>query len=146
VRSLNSARLSRQRLVASGRGLSGNARSLIEETRTDEALHPMTDNLHPNSQGRWLHFKAMCRYVDLSPSAMTAKLIAGTGPRSYQSPGSRNKIFWSGDVDDWVVNAPERVLTQAERGRLIKLQEGAARVREERRARRQGKTEEVVTA
>jgi hypothetical protein len=87
----------------------------------------------------------MCKYVDLSPSAMALKLSNGTGPRSYQSPGSRFRIFWSGDVDDWIVNAPERVLTQAERARLIKLQEGAERVRRERRARRAEIDEDMTT-
>lgn len=105
----------------------------------------MTNEPLPTSPGRWLHFKAMCKYVDLSPSAMAQKLAAGVGPRSYQSPGSRFRIFWSGDVDDWIVNAPERGLTQAERGRLIKLQEAAERVRQERRAQR-AKIDEDMTA
>jgi hypothetical protein len=124
--------------------LPGNARSL-EEARTDEALHPVTNEPRPTPPGRWLHFKAACRYVDLSPSAMAAKLIAGTGPKFHRSPGSRFKIFSTLDLDDWIVNAPERAPTQAERGRLIKLQEGAERVRRERRARR-AKIDEDMTA
>jgi hypothetical protein len=106
----------------------------------------MTNETHPNTQARWLHFKAMCKYVDLSTTTMEAKLLAGVGPKFHRSPGSKNKIFWTPDLDDWIVNSPERQMTPAERARLVKLQAGAERVREQRRARRQAKIEEDVTA
>ena len=106
----------------------------------------MTDNPRPNSQPRWLHLKAAARYVDLSVSAMALKLSNGTGPKFHRSPGSRFKIFSTLDLDDWIVNAPERVPTQAERERLAKLQEGAERVRQERRARRRTENNEDMTA
>jgi hypothetical protein len=115
--------------------------ALIEETRTDEALRPMTDNIRPNPQPRWLHVKGACRYIDLSFNTLMAKLRAGTGPQFYRSPGSKNLIFWTPDLDLWITTAPERQLTQAERGRLAKLQLGAQRVLQERRARRQAKIE-----
>jgi hypothetical protein len=95
---------------------------------------------------RWLRFKGACRYLDIAPSTMSLKLSNGTGPKFHQSPGSMFKIFWSGDLDDWVLNAPKRQLTPAERVRLARLQEGAARLREERRAQRQAETSEGVTA
>jgi hypothetical protein len=106
----------------------------------------MTDNPHSNSQPRWLRLKAACLYVNLSRNAMLQKLRAGTGPKFHVSPGSRFKIFWSGDLDDWILNAPTHPVTPAERERLAKLQAGAARVLEERRARRQAKPEEDMTA
>jgi hypothetical protein len=87
----------------------------------------MTDEPRPTREPRWLHFKATCRYLDLSPSTLSAKLIAGVGPKFHKSPGSRFRIFWTPDLDDWVMNSPERQLTQAERKRLAKLQEGGAR-------------------
>jgi hypothetical protein len=106
----------------------------------------MTNERDPSPQGGWLHLKAAARYVDLSVSALSLKLSNGNGPRFHQSPGSRFKIFSMRDLDDWVMNAPERQLTHAEQGRLAKLQEGAARVREERRARRRAEISEDVTA
>ena len=104
---------------------------------TDESIH--------TSPGRWLRFKSACQYLDIGPSTMSLKLSNGTGPRYRMSPGSRCRLFWSGDLDDWVLNAPKHPVTQAERARLAKLQEGAARVREERRARR-AKIDDDMTA
>lgn len=106
----------------------------------------MTDEPLPTSPGRWLRFKSACKYLDIAPSTMSLKLNNGTGPKFHQSPGSMFKIFWSGDLDDWVLNAPKRVLTPAERVRLARLQEGAARLRDERRARRRAETNEDMTA
>jgi hypothetical protein len=103
----------------------------------------MTGNPHVNAHPRWLHFKAMCRYVDLSRSAMEVKLAKGTGPKFHKSPGSRNLIFWSGDLDDWIVNSPPHAMTEAERARTIKLKAGAERARKERD---KAKIEEDVTA
>ncbi len=104
---------------------------------TDEPLH--------TSPGRWLRFKSACKYLDIAPSTMSLKLSNGTGPRYRMSPGSRFRLFWSGDLDDWVLNAPPHPVTQAERARLIKLQEGAERVRQERSAQR-AKIDEDMTA
>ena len=96
---------------------------------------------------RWVHFRGACEYLDLSPVTLTAKLNAGVGPKFYRSPGSRNKIFRTDHLDDWVANAPERPLTQAERDRLIKLQAGARRSREaRRREHRQAEIDEDVNA
>jgi hypothetical protein len=106
----------------------------------------MTGNPKINAHPRWLHFKAMCRYVDLSRSAMEVKLAKGTGPKFHKSPGSRNLIFWSGDLDAWILNAPPHPVTPVERQRLAKLQAGAERVRQERRARRRAEMSEDVTA
>jgi hypothetical protein len=100
----------------------------------------MFTEFRPNPQPRWLHFKAACKYLDLSHVTLALKLSNGTGPKFYRSPGSKNKIFWSLDLNDWVVNAPEHPMTEAERGRLAKLQAGAERVREERRAQRRQAT------
>jgi hypothetical protein len=106
----------------------------------------MTDELFSTSPGRWLRFKSACKYLDIAPSTMSLKLNSGTGPRHRTAPGSRHKIFWSGDLDDWILSAAPHPVTEAERERLAKLQAGAERVREERRSRRQAKTEEDVTA
>jgi len=106
----------------------------------------MTDNLLINSHGRWLHLQAACDYLDLSTVTLAKKLNAGTGPKFYLSPGSWNKVFWTGDLDDWIRNSPERQPTPGERVRLAKLQEGAERVRQKRRARRQAQTDETDTA
>jgi hypothetical protein len=106
----------------------------------------MTDSPHPTSPGRWLRLKAACKYLNISTVTLTKKLNARVGPRSYRSPGSRFRIFWSGDLDDWVLNAPKHPMTQAERERLAKLQAGAERVRQKRRARRQAEVGENVTA
>ena len=86
---------------------------------------------------RWVHFKGACEYLDLSPVTLASKLNAGVGPKFYRSPGSRNKIFRTDHLDDWVVDAPERPITEAERDRLVKLQAGARRSREQRRGRHQ---------
>ena len=99
-----------------------------------KALKSMTTKPRPNSQPRWVHFKGACKYLDLSPITLTTKLNAGVGPKFHRSPGSRNKIFWTPDLDDWVMNSPERPLTQGERERYAKLQEGAERARARRRA------------
>jgi hypothetical protein len=106
----------------------------------------MTDNPHPTSPGHWLRLKAACKHLNISTVTLTKKLNAGTGPRSYQSPGSRFRIFWSGDLDAWILNAPPHPVTPAERERLAKLQAGAERVRQERRERRATKIEGSVTA
>ena len=74
---------------------------------------------------------------------MAKKLTEGAGPKFYRAPGTRSKIFKVDDLDDWIENAPERPLTQAENARLKKLQAGAARLREEQRARRQDETDET---
>jgi hypothetical protein len=106
----------------------------------------MIDETLPTSQGRWMRLKSASKYVNLSPSAMAQKLAAGNGPKFYRSPGSRFRLFWTGDLDAWILSAPKHPVTQAERERLIKFQEGAERAREERRARRQAKIGEDVTA
>jgi hypothetical protein len=96
---------------------------------------------------RWVHFKGACEYLDLSPVTLAAKLNAGVGPKFYRSPGSRNRIFRTDHLDDWVANAPERPLTEAECDRLIKLQAGARRSREQRRReRQQAEIDEDVSA
>jgi hypothetical protein len=97
----------------------------------------MTDDPRPNPQPRWVHQQGAADYLDLELSTFVKKLIDGTGPRFYLAPGSRNKIFWTPDLDAWVMTTPERPVTEGEIRRLEKLQAGARRVREERRARRQ---------
>ena len=98
----------------------------------------MTDELDSNAPRRWLRYGAACAYVGLKPGTMAKKLTEGAGPKFYRAPGTRSKIFKVDDLDDWIENAPERPLTQAEIARLKKLQAGAARLREEQRAQRQG--------
>ena len=88
-------------------------------------------------QGCWLHHKGAARYLDISPLTLTAKLRAGTGPKSYKSPGSLKRIFWTPDLDDWVLNSPKRLPTPGEQARTVRLQAGAERVREKQRAQRQ---------
>jgi hypothetical protein len=95
----------------------------------------MDDKPHHNPSPRWLHYGAACDYLDLKRGTLAKKLAERTGPRFYLSPGSRSKIFWTPDLDDWVRDAPRRELTQAEIKRFAKLQAGAARARERRRSR-----------
>ena len=122
--------------------------ALIEETKTDGALKSMLDQsddvpLWP----RWLHFSEAAAYLGLKPGTLSLKLRRGIGPKFHLSPGSRDKIFFTGDLDAWVRTAPERALTQAEIERRQKLQAGAERAREEKRARRRaGSNEEEVNA
>jgi hypothetical protein len=105
----------------------------------------MTDNPHPNSP-RWLRFKSACKYLDIAPSTLAAKLITGSGPRYCVLPGSRYRLFLSSDLDTWILNAPTRPVTPAERERRVKLRLAAGRVRQERRAQRQAKIGKDVTA
>jgi hypothetical protein len=97
----------------------------------------MTEIPHPGPAKGWLHFKGACRYLNLSNVTLTKKLVNGTGPRSFLSPGSRHKIFAIADLDEWVRTAPERQPTPAERERLKKMQAGWARLQERRQAERE---------
>jgi hypothetical protein len=106
----------------------------------------MTDELDNNAPRRWLRYGAACAYVGLKPGTMAKKLTEGAGPKFYRAPGTRSKIFKVDDLDDWIENAPERPLTQAENARLKKLQAGAARLREEQRARQRAETDETGKA
>jgi hypothetical protein len=96
----------------------------------------MTDELDSNAPRRWLRYGAACAYVGLKPGTMAKKLTEGAGPKFYRAPGTRSRIFKIDDLDAWIENALVRPLTQAENARLEKLQAGAARLREEQRARR----------
>lgn len=105
----------------------------------------MTDEPYP-SRERWLRFKSACKYLDIAPATLALKLNNGSGPPYHVLPGSRNKLFKTTDLDAWILSAPKLLMTPAERERLAKLQAGAERARQERRARRQAKIGETVTA
>lgn len=105
----------------------------------------MTDDFLPNPYPRWLRLKAASEYLGLKPGTLSQKLCNGTGPKSHRAPGSRNRIFWTPDLDDWVRNTPTRPPTQAEIARVAKLQEGAARALEKRCARRSARIDEDMT-
>lgn len=92
---------------------------------------------------RWLRFKPACQYVGIKPGTMSMKLAAGTGPDYRLVPGSRVKIFHVSELDRWIEETPPPPISDAERGRLEKLQAGARRVRE---AWRQAKINEKVDA
>ena len=96
----------------------------------DETLR----NLYPH----WLRLDAASAYLGLKRNTLAQ--------RFYRSLGSRKRIFKTIDLDAWVMNAPECVPTPAEIGRLQKMQAGAARALERRRARRAAKFEEDATA
>lgn len=98
----------------------------------------MTDELELDRDApwpRWLRFRSACRYVGIQPGTMSLKLAAGKGPPYRLVPGSRVKIFHVTELDRWIEETPPPPMTDGERGRLEKLQAGAERVREKRRAR-----------
>ena len=68
---------------------------------------------------------------------MSLKLAAGKGPEYRLVPGSRVKIFHVTELDRWISETPPPPMTEAERGRLAKLQAGGKRGREKMHARRQ---------
>jgi hypothetical protein len=79
---------------------------------------------------RWLRFGQACTYVGIRSATMTLKLAAGIGPAYRFVPGSRVKIFHTSELDRWIEETPPPPMSDAERGRLEKLQAGARRVRE----------------
>jgi hypothetical protein len=85
---------------------------------------------------RWLRFEDACSYVGLKPGTLNTKIDNGTGPKFHRSPGSRDRVFWTGDLDDWIRNSPERALTPAEIERGERFQAASLRAREKQRARR----------
>jgi hypothetical protein len=100
----------------------------------------MTDELeldHNAPWPRWLRFKQACTYVGVKPGTMSLKLAAGKGPEYRLVPGSRVKLFHVTELDRWISETPPPPMTEAERGRLAKLQAGGKRGREKMHARRQ---------
>jgi hypothetical protein len=100
----------------------------------------MTDGLeldHNAPWPRWLRFKQACLYAGIKPATMSLKLAAGKGPEYRLVPGSRVKIFHVTELDRWISETPPPPMTEAERGRLAKLQAGGKRGREKMHARRQ---------
>jgi hypothetical protein len=92
----------------------------------------------------WLRFEDAAAYLGLKPGTLNTKIDNGAGPRFYRSPGSRDRVFHTGDLDDWVRNSPERALTPAEIERGEIFQAAARRAHEERRARRRAEAAEQV--
>ena len=105
-----------------------------------------TDNappIHAAPWPRWLRFGQACTYVGIRSATMSLKLAAGKGPAYRFVPGSRVKIFHVSELDRWIEETPPPPMSDAERGRLEKLQAGARRVRE---AWRQAKINEKTDA
>jgi hypothetical protein len=105
----------------------------------------MSNDFLPNPAPRWLRLRGAAEYLGLKPGTLSQKLFYGTGPKFHRALGSRNRIFWTPDLDEWVRNTPTRAPTPAENGRLTKLHEGAARALEKRRAKRSLKIDEGMT-
>ena len=93
--------------------------------------------IHAPPWPRWLRFGQACAYVGIRPPTMTLKLAAGKGPAWRFVPGTRIKIFHVNELDRWITETPPLPMSNAERGRLVKLQAGGKRGREKMRARRQ---------
>jgi|HubBroStandDraft_6_1064221.scaffolds.fasta_scaffold529762_2 hypothetical protein len=75
-----------------------------------------------------------------------AEAGGGQGPEYRLVPGSRVKIFHVTELDRWISETPPPPMTEAERGRLEKLQAGGKRGREKMRARRQAEVNELEPA
>jgi excisionase family DNA binding protein len=96
-------------------------------------------------KNHWLHMSAACEYLGLRRGTLEKKIAEGTGPRFFYSPGSRDRIFHTSDLDQWVMDSPRRELTRAEIARLEKFHAGAERALEKRRARCAPKITEDMT-